>query len=179
MDVGAPQQLKFPFMLERPDYDRGARGLSRWQIMARAFATRAIENGYLAHDPRTQTIVSYLWQMQYDDALVCGPWRLELVYIGSGMPHFRLYWRGRVFGVADIYADRGDIGSSRKTPLVRQMLAAYMVFWGWSVDCIEEKPGQARTCLDANTKHQYRLFKAKMDKKRERDYDIFSERELA
>lgn len=167
-----------PFKLGR-HYDRGERGLTATQIIQRAWATEAIERGDFRHDPRTEVLIPYLQRMMYDDALVCRDWRLELLYIGTGLPHFRLYWQGHCFGVAGIYASHADLGTSRNIALVRRMLAAFLVLCGWTEEEIEIRPGKARTRLTANTDHQYRLFKARAIRKPAPRYDVFRERELA
>lgn len=166
-----PTQLRLPLEIER-HYDRGERGLTLVQRCQREWATEAVQSGLYWTDTRTEGLMRRLRAMHYDDALVCGLWRLELLYIGRGTPHFRLYWRGVVFGVVDIQAHLADIGSSRKMPVVRRMMAAFLVLCGWRETCITERPGKARTPLSANTDHQYRLFKTILPRKREDSYDV-------
>lgn len=174
-----PQQRPLPMKIVPTPLDAGVRDLSWRRMMLRAFATCAIEAGYLQDDARTLALIPHLRGMLYDDVLLCGVWRLELLYLGSvGMPHFRLYWRGKCFGVADIYAEHADIGSSRKTPLVRHHLAAFLVFYGWTEDCVVCRPGTAMTSLEADVSRQYRLFNVTMKKKRAINYDLFKERAI-
>jgi hypothetical protein len=160
-----------------PAYDRGNVRLGAWTRAVRAYATRLIEYGYLSEDARTYGLERRLRQMGYDDALHCGPWRVELLYIGSGQPHFRVYWRGRVFGVAGIYTSHADLAASRNMDTVRRMLAAYLVFWQWRPECVTLIRQGARTCLEANTDHQYRLFHAPTRQARTTRYDALRDRE--
>lgn len=162
-----------------PPYDRGAAGLSRHMQRTRAYATRAIESGYLAEDRRTQALIPVLRQMRYDDALYMLEWRVELLYLSSGAPHFRLFRRGRTFGVAGIATSHADLTASRNMADVRRMLAAYLVFWNWDVRDVWLVRSGALTPLEANTDHQYRLFKAVAGREVKRCYDVLSERSLA
>lgn len=169
-----PTQCRLPFQIQRV-YDRGDRGLTISQILQRQWATDAIESGLYRDDPRTEALIKRLWTMHYDEALVCGAWRLELLYLDAGLPHWRLYWRGTCFGVAGIYTSHADLTSSRNIDLVRRMLAAFLVLCGWTERSIET--GRARTRLTANTDHQYRLFKARAFRKPSVSYDVFREQE--
>ena len=175
-DIKTVMQVN-PFKFEKLNLDRGERGLTPSQILQRDWATDVIESGRYWDDHRTHALIPLLQRMQYDDALVCGQWRLEWLYINSGYPHFRLYWKGRVYGVADIHADKADVYSSRKMPFVRHMMAAFLVLCGWHQGCIERRPGQARTRYTANMDHQYRLFKIRLKKKRRRSHDLLDDRE--
>lgn len=171
-----PQQRRLPLMIPRA-YDRGERGLTLPQVCQRAWATEAIEGGLFRDDPRTLILEKRLRQMCYDDCLLCGQWRLELLYIGTGLPHWRLYWKGVCFGVAGIHTLHADLSASRNISLVRRMMAAFLVLCGWDEECIEEKRGKARTRLTANTDHQYRLFKARAIRKPSLSYDVLRDHE--
>jgi hypothetical protein len=163
-----------------PPYDRGDAGLGRWTRAVRTYATRLIEYGYLSDDPRVEPLVELLHRMRYDDALICGQWRLELLYLASGLPHFRLYWRGRVFGVVGVYTSHADLTASRNIARVRQMLAAYLVFWNWEARAVTLERMGARTDISANVDHQYRLFRARTIRKAAPSYDVLrDEREPA
>lgn len=154
-----------PSPAKNKPYNRNERGFTPDEIQARAWLTRAIEAGEYRND-RAAALEPLLRRMLYDDLLVCGHWTLELLYLASGRPHFRLYWGEYVFGVADMYADKGDIGSSRKTLAARQMLAAYLVACGWRAEDVIVVPNSAMTPLVTDTNHMYRLFKIKLPKKR-------------
>jgi hypothetical protein len=160
-----------------PAYDRGDAGLGRWTRAVRVYATRMIEYGYLSDDPRIGPLVEMLHRMCYDDALVCGVWRLELLYLGSGLPHFRLYWRGRVFGVVGIYTSHADLMASRNIDCARQMLAAYLVFYGWDAKAVRLQRFGARTDIAANVDHQYRLFRCRTIRKAAPRYDVLRDDE--
>jgi hypothetical protein len=145
-------------------YDRGNRGLTETEIEARAVLTRAVEKGEYQGD-EAAAIASLLQNMLYDDMLVCGHWSLELLYLDTGKPHFRLYKDERVYGVADIYGPGGDIGSSRKTPQTRRYLAAYLVACGWTAEKVIHVDNGALTPMNAEAGHMYRLFKVTLSRK--------------
>jgi hypothetical protein len=138
--------------------------------------TRLTETGYLSDDARTRRLVWWLRRMGYDDALVWADWRVELLYIDTGQPHFRLYWKGYVFGVVGIATSHADLGMSRNLEVQRRLLAAYLVGWGWSLDDMRLIRDGALTPLKANVDHQYRLFECKTTRKSEAGYDLLRER---
>lgn len=139
----------------------------------RAQITAQVESG-LWQDERASRLGRLLSQICYDDALVCGEWRLELLYLERGLPHFRLYWNGLVFGVARIFAQTPDLGRSRHTPVVCMKLAAYLVALGWQAENIQMLEGGALTDLSAPVQHQYSLFNTVLDTPapRVRVYDL-------
>lgn len=154
-------------------------GLTQAEIDARAALTRAIEKGEY-QGGESAALAECLRDMLYDDLLLCGHWSLELLYLDTGKPHFRLYRGEHVYGVADIHAPTGDIGSSRKTPQTRRYLAAYLVACGWTAEEVLHVDGGAMTPMNANTDHMYRLFKVALPRKpRTVLYDYFAdEREI-
>lgn len=132
--------------------------VSRLMYPVRAWITDRVEAGAW-QGRRAADLTRVLRRMCFDDALVCDDWCLELLYLETGSPHFRLYFQGLVFGVADIFAEGSDIGSSRHAPVVRCKLAAYLVALGWTIDRVEMREGGAAADIDEDTNHQYRLFK--------------------
>lgn len=158
-------------------YGVSTRGLDADMCAARAESARLIEGGYLAGDARTRRMVWWLRRMGYDDALVFNEWRVELLYLDSGQPHFRVYWRGYTFGVVGIAATHADLGASRNLEAVRGLLAAYLVGWGWDVNGLRLVRGGALTPLTANTDHQHRLFEIRTKRKTSREYDMLREEE--
>lgn len=156
-------------------YDRGNRGLTESEVEARAAMTKAIEAGHYQGE-EAAALVPVLQSMLYDDLLLCGHWSLELLYLDTGKPHFRLYRGEQIYGVADIYAPGGDIGSSRKTPHTRRYLAAYLVACGWHASSVLTVENGALTPMTANTDHMYRLFKVTLPRKpAARLYDVFED----
>jgi hypothetical protein len=119
--------------------------------------------------------VSLLRRMHYDDALVCGVWRLELLYLERGKPHYRLYWHDFMFGVADIYTEYGDLTDSCHMPLVRARMAAYLVACGCQASEATFERYASITPLDANTSRQHRLFKVKAPQTRPTEWQIIEE----
>lgn len=142
-------------------------------------AACAVKDGYLAEDFRTRRLVWWLRRMGYDDALLWGEWRVELLYLNKGQPHFRVYWRGVTFGVAAIATTHADLGASRTIDAIRALLAAYLVGWGWRPDAVQLVRFGAMTRYDANADHQHRLFEVTARRKSRVLYDVLSERELA
>jgi hypothetical protein len=153
---------------------QGYRLATRGQEMERVReeTTRLTETGYLLDDPRTSRLVWWLRRMGYDDALVWDKWRVELLYLETGQPHFRLYWKGHVFGVVGIATSHADLGQSRNLEVGRCMLAAYLVGWGWEVQDTRLIRDGAMTPYTANVDHQYRLFDIKTGRKSEAGYDL-------
>lgn len=158
-------------------YDRANAGFTPAEVAARAYATRMIEGGYLSQDVRTVRMERRLRRMRYDDALVFASWRLELLYIGSGLPHFRLYDGARVFGVARIYTSHADLGRSGNLEEMRRLLAAYLVFWRWTAERAQYVPHGAQTPLCATTDHEYALVTAKAERHRAVLYDALRDEE--
>jgi hypothetical protein len=143
----------------------------------REAAAKAVQNGYLANDPRTRRMVWLLRRMCYDDALVCGEWRVELLYLNKGQPHFRLYYRGYTFGIVSIATSHADLGAARTLEAQRHLLAAYLVGWGLQSHAVALVEFGALTRYNANSDHQYRLFDVGAKRRVEHVYDIFREQE--
>lgn len=73
----------------------------RWRIKPRTHV--------LCHDApaaplteQAEDLMGLVIQMRMDDAIVCDDWRLELVRMGEGWPHYRLYRGGLLAGIVDI-----------------------------------------------------------------------------
>lgn len=140
--------------------------------------TRLVEEkGSFLDDPRTARLVWWLRRMGYDDALVWSEWRVELLYLDTGQPHFRVYWRGAVFGIVGIATSHADLGASRTLDTARRLLAAYLVGWGWQATELRLIRYGAMTPDDANVDHQYRLFEIKTSRKRAAQYDMLRDDE--
>lgn len=97
------------------------------------------------HDERVARLIPLLRWMRYDDVLVCGDWRLELLYLERGFPHFRLYFQSRVLGVADVFSDSPDLSNSRQLPVVQHTLATHLVACGWRAEAVQKREGEAIT----------------------------------
>jgi hypothetical protein len=106
--------------------------------------TGLVETGYLANDPRTTRLVWWLRRMGYDDALVWDEWRVELLYLDTGQPHFRVYWRGFVFGVVGIATSHADLGCLSRW--VGVVAGRYALDSRWGHDAAE---GECRSPVSA------------------------------
>jgi hypothetical protein len=142
---------------------------------ARAVLRQRLEAGQEIDEQQATRLIPLLHRMRYDDALVYDVWRLELLYLETGKPHYRLYWHNAVFGVADIYTEYGDLTDSCHMPLVRARMAAYLVGCGWQVSEVTLERDTSITPLDADTKRQYRLFKVKATQTRRTEWQIIEE----
>jgi hypothetical protein len=173
-DISVRKQRTLPFRNFPPC--GASKRVPRALHSIRAWVSERVEAGAWQNKAASR-LARCLSQMCYDDALVCDEWRLELLYLERGLPHFRLYWNGLVFGVADIFSLEPDLSDSRHAPIVCQKLAAYLVALGWRADHIQMLEGDSITEINANVHHQYRLFKAVVEtpKARARAYDLLRE----
>lgn len=149
--------------------------------LRRACATRFVEAGWLSISARVLPLVA---DMRLDDVLYFGGvWRVELVWLNSGYPHYRLYWmpkRHHVFGIADIHLDSAEgvkvksdgsievkvlygaeIGRAPRLKAVQSHLAAYLAVFGATPENTKLVRGVAWTPLNADTSRQYRLFRVR------------------
>lgn len=158
-------------------YGSSTHGLDAEMVRIRAETVSLTQSGYLRDDPRTLRLVWWLRRMGYDDALVWREWRVELLYINTGQPHFRVYWKGYTFGIVGIATSHADLGTSRTLDVLRRLLAAYLIGWGWVLDEMRLIRDGAMTPYKANVDHQYRLFQIETERKSEAQYDLFREEE--
>jgi hypothetical protein len=168
-----PVQYSLPRLPAIPQADASA--LPPVMALKRACVTRFVESGWLSIGT---SIVPAIQRLRLDDTLYFngGLWRVELVCLASGYPHYRVYWmpkRHYLFGLADIRLDNAeksfekvryasDIGRSPQLKLVQRHLAAYVAAFGAAPDDLVLVKGDARTPLNADTSRVYRLFKAKL-----------------
>lgn len=171
-----------PLLRLSPIPKRASERLPRLARLARAWASQMVECG-MWNDERAARILPTIQSMRLDDALYWRDWRLELVWLNKGYPHYRLYWLKRrhyVFGQADIRLDNSegielngkgeievkirygaDIQRSPQLRVVQRRLAAYCVACGAAPDDMVLVKGDARTKLCADTSRVYRLFKVR------------------
>lgn len=167
-----PVQYSLPRLPAIPKADAGT--LPVHMALKRACVTRFVESGWISIGAAILPVVQ---RLRLDDVLYFnrGTWRVELVCLASGYPHYRLYWmpkRHYLFGLADIRLDNAeksfekvryasDIGRSPQLFSVQRHLAAYVAAFGATPDDVVLVKGDARTKLDADTSRVYRLFKVK------------------
>lgn len=162
MDI---QQLGLPLRLP----PRKKKSLPTRVSLARNTLTVMVEAG-LWQGNRAARLLNTIQRMKYDDCLYCRDnhyWRLEFCYLKSGYPHYRLYYRGQVFGIADIRIDTRHgayLGDSRQLPYVQQYLAVYLVALGFTAENTVLVEGDARTSLNADTTREARLFRVCMER---------------
>lgn len=118
----------------------------------------------------------------YTRALVSGGWRLFIEYRPCDKtPHYRLLWRGSLFGRVDVQLRTDfdvDILRSRSLPYIQHKLAMYLVHLGYRLHKIrlvtqrvtETDEDDVQTDL-----REPRLFKVNLENEKRRE----RERELA
>jgi hypothetical protein len=170
-----PPATPVQYSLPRPlAMKADASALPVHMALKRACVTRFVESGWLSIGA---SILPAIQRLRLDDTLYFGggTWRVELVCLASGYPHYRLYWmpkRHYLFGLADIRLDNAeksvrkvlyasDIGRSPHLRTVQQHLAAYIAAFGAAPDDVVLVKGDARTKLCADTSRVYRLFKVR------------------
>jgi hypothetical protein len=167
-----PVQYTLPRLPPVPKADASA--LPVHMALKRACVTRFVESGWLSIGT---SILPAIQRLRLDDTLYFnrGTWRIELVCLASGYPHYRLYWmpkRHYLFGLADIRLDNAeksiekvryasDIGRSPHLKLVQRHLAAYVAAFGAVESDLVLVKGDARTPLNADTSRVKRLFKVR------------------
>lgn len=95
---------------------------------------------YHAGDGRgaeAKRLAAVLAQMTQDSVIFNGDWRLELVWLAEGYPHYRLYWQSYCVGGVDIPVDWHDGKTIADCPLLPRLqadLAAYLIGCGFQAD---------------------------------------------
>lgn len=98
-------------------------------------------------------------QMRPDSVLYSRDWRLELVFLKKGRPHYRLYWRRVLVGVVDIpVEDEMAIASYPKLRTLHSKLAAYLICCGFTRHNTTLVEGLASTPPQTRKKGAKRLF---------------------
>lgn len=156
-----------------PPLRRSKKGISKdptpplWMHAAREWTVSCFQRG----EGRTAEALALLFLirlMRADCVLYCKNWRLELVWLGEGYPHYRLYWKRYLYGVEDIPVNWGkELLSSPKLRPTQNDLAAYLVICGFRAETTTFVAWDARTPINASKDDLPRLFEMEEKKKGE------------
>jgi hypothetical protein len=94
-----------------------------------------------------------------DDMLLAKPWRLELVRMGEGFPHYRLYHRARLAGIVDIpVIEDYLIATYAGLERLQWKLCLCLAVAGVRRDAAFVYEGEAQTPIEASKKDLPYLF---------------------
>lgn len=99
--------------------------------------------------------------MRPDDVLYCDALRLELVWLGRGYPHYRLYWRKHLYGVVDVTVDWDQpLTAAQSLPRIQENVAVCLSICGFTPSTTTFVKGDARTPVGGRKRELHKLFKS-------------------
>jgi hypothetical protein len=150
------QPLRFKNFPPQPR--RNHRPLPLWLLWAQDQLSQQFQQGAW-RDERAEALLPLVKALPCDGAVYSRDWRLELVWLKRGYPHYRLYFRSYVFGKVDLPAVWGkNIKAARDLDRLQRDLAAYLVGCGFTAHNSHPVDGDARTRPNATKRSIHRLF---------------------
>ena len=110
-------------------------------------------------DERAAALLGLVKALPCDGVLYSGHWRLELVWLRKGYPHYRLYFRSYFYGKLDVPIEWGkSVKDARDLARLQQELARFLVGCGFCAETSALVEGDARTPSNAPKRALHRLF---------------------
>lgn len=150
-----PKQMRLPYC---PPIRRHYRPLPLGLCVLRQWLDEQFKAGAW-RDERALELLPLIERLPIDGALHSAWWRLELVDLGRGYPHYRLYFRRWFFGKVTLPIEYGrPLSEARDRETIQRNLAVYLTGCGWTPRNTAPFEGDARTPFNAYTRSLYSLF---------------------
>jgi hypothetical protein len=109
--------------------------------------------------PAAACLLPLVQKLFVDDVLLSKPWRVELVRMGEGWPHYRLYRAARLVGIADIpVADDMLIRTYKGLADIQRKLCLCLALAGFTPFNSFVYTGEAKTVIGMAKKDLPYLF---------------------